>query len=1103
MQLIDYGKPLLRRCRLNPRNLVAMKLIALLLTATCLQLRANTYAQQVTLKEQHVSLEKVFEQIYKQTGYQFVYSYDILKQAKKIDIDVDREPLEKVLDDCFRDQPFTYVLKDRAIIVTARKLPPSLPAAPSPVIQVTGRVTDSLGNPLAGVTVAIKDGQAGTVSDTRGNFSLTAPDDAVLVVSYIGYVTREIPVGKQQVLHITLKEEVSSLNQLVVVGYGTQKKKDLTGAVSRLDHTRFETLPNTNITQALRGSIPGVSISAGGNAGSGSSVSIRGQNSIYGGNDALVVVDGIIYNGQLGDLNPDDIASIDVLRDASSAAIFGARAANGVILVTTKLGTTAKPSVQLNAYGGVQGMLMSQHLETPRQYVQKKINYQKTLAFRGVAPEPDEGNPVEYLNTAEVDNYKNGTIVDPLDVITRTAAIQSYNLSIGANTGKTNYFIAGNWTDQKGIVIGDEFRRATVRVNLESAVTDWLKFGTKSSYSFVDVSGSPASLTDAIDLSPYATWYLDSAKTILNPAPMTDGLIGNPLMPTLNQVTKQRKDLFGILYAELSVPFIKGLTYRFTYSNDIITGINQSFVPAFNAGGLNRVSSSSNSSTESQDMTLENLVKYSHVFPASHKIDVTLLYNYNFAWDKGLVANANTFPSDVLSYYSLSLGENQITQGSYSDYHAIGMMARVNYSYKDRYLLTVTGRRDGASVFSENHKFGFFPSMGLGWILSDEPFLKDIHAIDFLKFRFSWGANGNQAIQRYQSLNTIQTGAAYNYLFDGNTAYGIAATAMGNPDLKWESTYATNYGLDFELLGSRISGSINYYNSNTHNLLVDRNIPILNGFNSVVSNLGAVNNRGLEIELNTVNVDNGVIKWQTGFNFARNKNKIVHLYGTKDANGKELDDISNQWFIGKSLGAYYNYVPDGIWQIGDKIPSGFRPGDVKLKDLNNDGTITADDDRKILGYNKPDFTFGFNTTLQYKGFSLYAQITGSVGGVRSNNDILDPPVNFTYRMHAIYENWWTPDNPTNGLPSMDYQDAYHIYFLQSTTWVRIQDLSLSYSFSKQVTDRLRMQQLQLYISAKNPFLFTKWGGWDPETTGSGRSQYPTMRSIILGVNLGL
>ncbi|GAA4310158.1 TonB-dependent receptor [Compostibacter hankyongensis] len=1090
--------------RLPVLMLRAMRITLFLTFACILKLSARGYSQEVRLSFSlhEAKLSAVFRIIQDKSDYQFLYNDEDVQQSPPVTLSVKDATIPEVLDLCFRTSSLRYHIEQKTVVVSQQPSPPVTAALPA--FTVKGKVTDPAGNALPGVSVSLKGTQTGTITDADGNYSLELPSGTgTLVFSYVGYNKQEMAVEGRSSLNVTLRGNVSSLEELMVVGYGTQKKKDLTGAVSRVDNTRFETLPNTNISQALRGSIPGVNISAGGNAGSGSSVSIRGQNSITGGNEALVVVDGIIYNGQLGDLNPNDIASIDVLRDASSAAIFGSRAANGVILVTTKRGTTAKPTIQFNSYAGVQDMLMTQHLESPGEYIQKKINYQKTLAFRGVAPEPDPSNPVQYLNEAEVDNYKKGIVVDPLDVITRTAPIQSYNLSVGANTGKTNYFIAGNWTDQKGVVIGDRFRRASLRVNLETEVTDWLKVGTNSSFSFVDVSGSRASLGSAINLSPYATWYLDSAKTTLNPVPMTDGLIGNPLMPTLDQNTNQRKDLFGIVYAELKIPFIKGLTYRFTYSNDLISGTQQHFSPSFNAGGLDRVATASTLDSSSQDMYLESLIKYNHTFAQDHKVDVTLLYNYNFSSVKLLSANANTFPSDVLSYYSLSLGENQNTAAGYADYHAIAMMARLNYSYKDRYLLTVTGRRDGASVFSDNNKFAFFPSVGLGWVVSEENFLKNNPVIDFLKLRLSWGANGNQAIARYQSLSRIEPGGSHNYLLGGTTAYGIAKTSIGNPDLKWESTYATNLGLDFELLHSKISGSLNYYNSDTRNLLLNRNIPILNGFSSVLSNLGAVNNKGIEVELTTPNVLNGAVKWGMGLNFARNKNRIVHLYGDKDENGKELDDISNNWFIGKSLGAYYNYEPDGIWQTGDDIPEGFRAGDVRLKDLNGDGKITPDGDRTILGYDKPDYMFGFNTSVQYKGFSLYVQVTGAVGGDRDNRDILDPPVNFTYRMHGIYQDWWTPDNPNNSLPSMDYQDAYHINFLQSTTWVRIQDVSLSYTFPKPLTDRLKMNQLQVYVSSKNSFLFTQWGGWDPETTGTGRGQYPTMRSLIFGLNLSL
>ena len=1072
-----------------------------LILLTGLQVIAgNSYSQsaKLSLNGNNITVKQVLMQIEEKSGYYFLYNSELVDIERKVNVSFENEKIETILSKLFDSENVKYTINDRHIVLS--------PSGDNTFMQqqkeVKGEVTDVSGAPLPGVTVVVKGTSNGTITDFDGNYSLTkVPADGILIFSFVGMKSQEISVTGKTSVNIKMEEETIGLGEVVAIGYGTMKKSDLTGVVTRIDNTKNEKLPNTNVIQALRGAIPGVSISAGGNAGSGSDISIRGQNSISGGNSALIVVDGIIYNGKIGNLNPNDIGSIDVLRDASSAAIFGSRAANGVILITTKKGTESKPTIQVNSYLGIQDILMTQDFETPEQYVQKRIDYQKTLAFRGVAPEPDESNPVMYLNDAEVENYKNGKVINAYDKISRLAAIQNYNVSVSANKNNTNYYISGSWTDQKGVVIGDQFKRASVRINLETSITDWLKIGTNSSFSYVDTSNSAADLLNAFNLSPYATWYLDEAETILNPIPMTDGLYGNPLMPTLEKLKKDRKNMFCIAYTELKMPFIEGLTYRFTYSTDLGFGRTYTFIPSFNAGGLNRVASSKMVTSESQDMNLENLVKYNHTFADDHTVDVTLLYSYNFADENTITANSNIFPTDVLSWYSMSLGENQTTDAAYTDYHAIAMMARLNYRYKGKYLFTATGRRDGASVFSANNKFAFFPSLALGWIISEEDFLKNVDLISFLKLRFSYGANGNQAISKYQSLSVIQTG--YNYLFDGNTAFGIAKSAMGNPDLKWESTYATNYGVDFELLNNRISGNINYYDSKTKDLLLKRNIPSLNGFSSILSNLGEVHNGGVEVMLNTTNINRNGFQWTTGFSFATNKNKIVKLYGEKDENGKELDDISNGWFIGKSLGAYYNYETDGIWQIGDDIPTGFRAGDYKIKDLNDDGLITPDKDRKILGYDRPDWTFSFNTSLKYKGFTLYALVNGSVGGVRNNAAILDPSSAYNYRRRDQYIKWWTLDNPSTTIPSMDYQDGYNLSWLQDITFVRIQDISLSYDFNKSVLDRLKIGNLQVYISSKNPFLFTKWAGLDPETTGSGRSQYPTMKSIIAGINFSL
>ena len=1079
----------------------------------------NTPAQEllnrgVTLNLKEVSLKTALNQIENKAKIRFAYNRDLLPLSSPVTHSFKNEKLSLVLEKLLLPLGIGYQVMGEQILLSKSKANnrgqtradlPTVTAPEKADLPVKGRVSGSDNNEgLPGVSVVVKGTSAGTITDVNGAFELTVPNDqSILVFSYVGYIPQEIVVNNSSNLNVKLVADTKALEEVVVIGYGTQKKRDLTGAVSSIDNTKNETLPNTNVIQALRGTVPGVSISAGGNAGSGNEISIRGQNSLTANNAALIVVDGIIYSGQLGNLNPNDIASIDVLKDASSAAIFGAKAANGVILITTKKGTTEKPTIQFNSYAGTQNFLMSMDLETPEQYIQKRLNYQKTLAYRGVAPQPNLSNPAQYLNADEIENFENGRTTDAIERISQPAPIQSYNLNIGAKTARTSYYVAGSWTDQQGKVIGDQFKRASLRLNLETSITDWLKFGTNSSFAFVDVSNSPANLNAAFQLSPFARWYLDSAQTILNPIPMTDGLVSNPLLPTLNHLTNQRKDLFGIFYGEVNVPFIPGLSYRFTYSNNIISRKEFNFTPSFNAGGLNRVSSASDMTAESQDMYIENLVKYNRTFGTQHNIDATFLYNYNYAYENVVTASANTFPTDVLTYYSLSLGENQISNASYSDYRAIAMMARINYKFKDRYLLTLTGRRDGASVFSANNKFAFFPSMALGWVISDESFLKNVRAIDFLKVRFSYGVNGNQGINRYQSLSRIEPSTANNYIFGGATAYGIAKTSMGNEDLKWESTYAANLGIDFELLKNRISGNLNFYNSDTKDLLVSRTIPTLNGFSNVLSNLGAVNNKGIEVVVNTVNIRKNDFEWTTSANIARNVNKITKLYGNKDASGREMDDISNGWFIGKSVGAYYNYEVDGVWQIGDEIPTGFRAGDYKLKDLNGDGKISPDADRSIIGYNVPKFTYGISTNFRYKGIGLYVQFSGMAGGMRNNAAIYNPASSFTYRVRDKHINWWTPENPSNEFTSMDYQNSFGIAWLQSTSFLRIQDVSLSYEFGKSILGSLKMSRLQFYVSAKNPVLYSKWGGWDPETTGSGRGQYPTMKSFTAGINLGL
>lgn len=984
---------------------------------------------------------------------------------------------------------------------------------------VTGTVVDSGDSqPLPGVTVMIKGiSKIATQTDVNGKYSIIVSPNSILIFRYLGFKETEVNIGDRNVVNLQLQPSNTSLDQVVVIGYGTTTKRDLTGAVTRVDNTKLETLPNTNVVQALRGGTAGVSVTATGRAGSGSSIQIRGgSRSIAANNNALIVVDGIIYRGSLSDLNPNDISSFEILKDASAAAIFGSQAANGVVLITTKRGKNEKPTIQFNAYTGTQGFVENQELENAEQYRQKMFNSANTTYYRtingqipGTARQPVfEDVSTYFVNPIEISQFNSGISQEAFDVISQKAPLQSYNFSVSAANDKTNYFISGEYTDQKGIIKGDQFKRASARVNLETNITDWLKMGTNSFFAFNDNSGNPADLLQASRLSPYAKYYLDGYVNTLKPNPVDDGFISNPLGPLLNRSTINRNNLFAIVFADIKIPFVKGLSYRFNYSNNLRWDKNFGFTPSYkipNSGVFREASASQNNSTAT-DVYLENLVKYNRNY-GKHDFDLTLLYNYNVAKDNSTNASANTFPNDALTYYSLGLGLTQTSSASYSDYRSISSMARLTYKFKDRYLITGTFRRDGASVFGANNKFANFPSVAVSWIASEENFFKKLAFVNFFKLRASYGANGNQ-IGRYSTLSPILNNSGFNYIFGdaAAAAIGIGRTTLGNADLKWELTYTTNVGLDFEVLQSRISGSLDYYNSNSSDLLLPRTIPSLNGFSSQLQNIGEVNNQGFEFTLNTVNVKTDNLSWNTGINFSANKNKIVALQGI-DSNGDgiEDDDIASSRFIGKPLSAIYSYQVDGVWQKDEATAAkvyNARPGDLHIRDINGDNKITPADDRTIIGYDRPNFLYGFNSTLNYKGFSLYTLLTGSVGGERNNNAILNPSSNLIQKSRGANVDWWTPDNPSNAHPSIDYGNSLGVTLIEKTSFLRFQDISLSYNFSKKLIEKWKLGSLRVYVSAKNPFLFTDWSGWDPEIP-TGLNQFPLMRSVTGGLSLSL
>ncbi|WP_461139824.1 SusC/RagA family TonB-linked outer membrane protein [Spirosoma pomorum] len=971
-------------------------------------------------------------------------------------------------------------------------------------ITIQGRVTDKeKGEGVPGVNVLLKGTQKGTTTDVNGNYSIAVngPGD-VLVFSSVGFAAQEVTVGDRASVNVILESDSRTLGEVVVVGYGSQSRRNVTGSVAKVDMKQTENLPNTNVTQSLRGRVAGVQFTDSGRPGQNGSILIRGPRSLGGGNDPLIVLDGIFFNGSLADINPNDIESMEVLKDASAAAIYGSRAANGVILITSKRGTTRKPTLRVNAFSGISEIGRTVKLLSPERYLQKTLDYR---AQSGLAADP--ANVASYLTTTEAANYKAGNTLDPWEAASQPGRIGSYDLSLSGRNDATNYYLSAAFTDEKGVIYNDNQKRITVRANIENQVTNWLSVGMNATFVRRDLSGREADVASIYYSSPYGTWKYPDGEPTQYSVP-EEQISGNPIRAAL--LTKNEEvynNLFSNFYGLVTVPFVKGLSYRVNYSPNYRWNHIYNFTRQ-DRRLPNNTTSASKYNQESFDWVLENIVTYNKQINQNHGFDVTLLYGRNHQQSESTTANANQLSSDALGWNSLTLGGTQTTTSAASQIDGISSMARLNYRFKDRYLLTLTARRDASSVFAANNKYATFPSAALAWIVSDESFMRKASFVDLLKFRLSYGAVGNQAIQPYQSLS-LSGITQYVYGDGGATSVGIFPASMANSNLKWETTYTTNAALDFSLFKGRLGGTIEVYNSDTKNLIVQRSLPSLTGYTSVLTNLGATNNRGIELTFNTVNLRRKNFEWSSNIVLSANKNKIVHLYQSDtNGDGKEDDDLANRWFIGQPVTVYYDYVFDGIYQQGDQIPSGAQPGFVRLKDLNGDGKLDATNDRTIIGQGgQPKVRWGVTNNFTYGNLSLSVFVNAMQGWI-SDFILLDPNSTRSENspgraLNQIDAGWWTADNKSNTRPSLVYTNPQGHNYYVSRNFVRIQDVSLAYNFPSKLVSKVRATNLRLFLSAKNLYTFTDWPGTDPESGGTTKSSfYPMPRSYTLGLNLG-
>lgn len=978
---------------------------------------------------------------------------------------------------------------------------PNNNSSPNPALTITGKVTDEkTKEAIPGVTVKVKSSNTATTTDANGIYTIKVdgPQD-ILVFSHVSYEAMERPVGAEKVINIVLKASQGNLNEVVVVGYGTQKRQFVTGSVARADLETFKDAPNTNFVQMLQGTVPGLNIGQVNVAGQTPSIQIRGLSTLNGNTDVLIILDGIQFNGSLQSINPDDIASIDVLKDASATAVYGAQAANGVILVTTKKGKNQKTQVSFSSSYATQTPTQNLKPMGPEEYIEhvRMLYYQQ--AYLG--PDYKTPNPAfDVITVMDPSNKKNGVLNTPYDWwgnSTQVGHILDNKISISGGAANTTYLMSFNSTNQEGYIVNDLFKRNSARVNLETKIAPWWTVGVQSFASFINKDGAEPTLADIIRSSPYVNPYGPDGTLLQNP----DNTINlNPYLARFVDDVERDNFFFGNLYTDIKVPYVKGLTYHINYGN------NYRIFKRYRSSTFaqNRTGEAYKNHTFYNDYTFDNILTYQHDF-GRHNIVATLLYGAIERNSESTNADARQFTQLTLGYDGLDQGGIQLTSSDAYKEALNYQMARVNYKFNNRYMLTGTVRRDGFSGFSKSHKWGVFPSASAAWIISEEPFFQSSW-LKYLKLRGGYGVSGNQT-KRYASLSTVSSSAAYVFGDVSTPAFGQQQATLGNSDLRWERTTGASLGLDYEAFNSRLTGSIDVYNNITTDLLYDVAIPYATGYARISTNIGKLQNQGLEVTAISKNIDTKKFEWRTTLNFSTNKNKIVTLLGQdNNHDGIEDDLIASNLFINRSIGTIYGYQTNGIYQIGDVVRAGYYPGTYRIVDQNKDDVIKPENDRVVLGRSEPAYRISLLNTFRLSDFTLSIfinSIQGGKDGYRGFNSnplkLDDNTVRWNYVSGISY---WQPNNPNGVNPLSPTYPAIVPAIYMDRSFIRLQDVTLSYRLRKEVTKKLHLQSLSLFASGKNLATWTNWKGWDPETnqglTIDGR---PVLKGFSGGINV--
>jgi TonB-dependent starch-binding outer membrane protein SusC len=1001
---------------------------------------------------------------------------------------------------------------------------------------VTGRVTDAeTKEPLPGVNVMVKGTTTGTATGADGTYSLeVAGPDAVLVVSFVGYLKKEVPVKNQTEINISLAPDLAQLSEVVVIGYGTAKKSDLTGSVVRLDGETFKTQPLTQVTDMLTGTVAGFAANQNPSAAGGSSMEIRGTNSLNAATDPMIVLDNAIFNGSISDINPNDIATMDILKDASSAAVYGARAASGVIIITTKKGSKSAPTVNFStkmgltqATNGFKGFDAAGYLDYRRDVLRAMVPERPGFYFhnpnalpagvtldqwRNASNNPTADNTMEWLSRlrffpTEVENYLAGKTVNWYDKVMQTGLRQNYDISVGGGGERVRYYWSGGYDNNEGVIVGDKFSAFRTRLNVDVEVAKWLNLGINSQFADRDQSVVQADLDDMMMVSPYGSEY--DAQGNLNwwPGDYPGG--ENPLINYRGQDRLKRDySLFASIYAKVNLPF--GFDYKLSVQPRYQFGKDYNYWTSktIMGGSTHSRGYGTRNETSGYERIIDNLLHWNKEL-GIHNFDLTLLHSseQSRTWYTNLT-NETFVPNQSLGYNALQFGSNPSLTNDDNEITGDAVMARINYGLLNKYLFTASVRRDGYSAFGQKNPRATFPAAAFAWQVSEEEFFK-VPFINRMKMRLSWGVNGNRDIGAYSALARMEN----NLYYDGSQVQvGVYNKTLANPDLVWEKTQSVNLGLDLGLLDNRIDISADFYDMTTTDLLMNRLVPEITGFKSITSNLGELGNRGFELTLNTVNVDQAKFSWRSNVVFSFNRNKIRKLFGDYEEvviDGRtvrrEVPDYSNQWFPGQAIDRVWDYKLLGVWQLSEEAAAAeyrMKPGDFKALDVDGSGAYEALNDKMFIGYEQPRYRFGFRNDFNFlKHFSASVFVRADLGHIGALPEALHRGSETYDRRNTWALPYWSPDNATNDYGRLIVnENAYGggIMIYKPRSFVRIQDLSLSYAVPADIASLAKLNNLRVFGSVRNLYSFDKWPGWDPES-----GDLPMPRTFTLGVDFSL